>query len=154
MVYCVDTSALLDGWIRYYPPDVFPALWSHLEKMIAQGELISPDEVLSELAQKDDGVHDWAKSNGGLFIPLDSEIQAATSEILSRFPRLVGAMRDRNRADPFVIALAKVKVATVVTGEKNVGVTQRPRIPNVCDHFSIRHITLLELIREKSWQFR
>ena len=31
------------------------------------------------------------------------------------FPRLVGAMKDRNRADPFVIALAKLKGAIVVT---------------------------------------
>jgi hypothetical protein len=122
--------------------------------MVRQGELISPDEVLSELSQKDDDVHKWAKAKSGLFVPLDEEIQAVTAKILVAFPRLVGAMKDRNRADPFVIALAKVRSTTVVTGEKNVGVAQRPRIPNVCDHFSIRHISLLELIREKGWQFR
>jgi hypothetical protein len=42
-VYVIDTSALLDGWVRYYPPDVFPSLWSHLEEMIKTGELLSPD---------------------------------------------------------------------------------------------------------------
>jgi uncharacterized protein YacL len=154
LVFCIDTSALLDGWIRYYPPDVFPSLWSHLEKMIGQRELIAPDEVLSELAQKEDEVHEWAKRNRGLFVSLNEEIQPATSEILHVFPRLVGAMKDRNRADPFVIALAKIMSATVVTGEKNVGNTERPRIPIVCNHFSIRHMSVLELIREKGWQFR
>ena len=53
-----------------------------------------------------------------MFVPLGEEVQLATQEILTQFPRLVGTMKDRNRADPFVIALAKVKAAIVVTGEK------------------------------------
>jgi len=153
-VYVIDTSALLDGWIRYYPPDVFPALWSNLEEMIKSGELLSPDEVLLELGQKDDEIHQWAKANSTMFVPLDEEIQSATQEILKQFPRLVGAMKDRNRADPFVIAVAKVRNATVVTGEKSSGIRERPRIPNVCDHFEISHLTLLQLIRDKGWTFR
>lgn len=153
-MYVIDTSALLDGWVRYYPPDVFPSLWSHLEEMITSGELLSPDEVLSELSQKDDAVHKWAKTNGAMFVALDEEIQEATAEILAEFPRLVGAMKDRNRADPFVIALAKTKQAVVVTGEKSAGTRDRPRIPTVCNHFGISHCTLLELIREKGWTFR
>ncbi len=153
-MYVIDTSALLDGWVRYYPPDVFPSLWSQLEGMIKTGELFSPDEVLLELAQKDDEIHKWAKVNSAMFVPLDEEVQEATRQILAHFPRLVGAMKDRNRADPFVIALAKVKAATVITGERSSGTRERPRIPNVCDHFNIGHRTLLQLIRDKSWTFR
>ena len=92
-MYVIDTSALLDGWVRYYPPDVFPALWSHLEDMIKSRDLLSPDEVLLELGQKDDEIHKWAKANSAMFVPLDEEIQNATQEILSQFPRLVGAMK-------------------------------------------------------------
>jgi predicted nuclease of predicted toxin-antitoxin system len=153
-VYVIDTSALLDGWARHYPPDVFPSLWSLIEGMIKVGELLSPDEVLAELSQKDDAVYQWAKTNSAMFVPLDEDIQRATQEILDQFPRLVGAMKDRNRADPFVIALAKVKDAIVVTGEKNIGTRDRPRIPIVCDHFGISHRTMLELIREKGWTFK
>ena len=153
-MYVIDTSALLDGWVRYYPPDVFPQLWSNLEELVAAGELLAPDEVLSELAQKDDDAHKWAKKNSAMFVPLDAEVQEATTEILSEFPRLVGAMKDRNRADPFVIALAKIKQAVVVTAEKSIGTRDRPRIPIVCEHFDIGHRTLLQLIREKGWTFR
>lgn len=153
-MYVIDTSALLDGWVRYYPPDVFPSLWSFLEEMIKAGELLSPDEVLFELAQKDDEIHKWAKANSAMFVPLDEDIQNATQEILIQFPRLVGAMKDRNRADPFVIALAKIKAAIVVTGERSSGTRERPRIPNVCDQFGIGHRTLLQLIRDKGWTFR
>ena len=153
-MYVIDTSALLDGWVRHYPPDVFPSLWSHVEEMVKTGELLSPDEVLSELSQKDDAVFQWAKTNAAMFVPLDEDVQRATQEILDEFPRLVGAMKDRNRADPFVIAVAKLKGAIVVTGEKSIGTRDRPRIPIVCDHFDIGHRTMLELIREKGWTFR
>jgi len=125
-VYVIDTSALLDGWARHYPPDVFPSLWSLIEEMIKVGELLSPDEVLVELSQKDDTVHRWAKANSAMFVPLDEDIQRATQDILDQFPRLVGAMKDRNRADPFVIALAKVKDAIVVTGERVSGLGTAP----------------------------
>ena len=133
---------------------VFPSLWSLIEEMIKVGELLPTDEVLAELSQKDDAVYQWAKTNSAMFVPLDEDIQRATQEILDQFPRLVGAMKDRNRADPFVIALAKVKDAIVVTGEKSVGTRDRPRIPIVCDHFGISHRTMLELIREKGWTFK
>ncbi len=83
-----------------------------------------------------------------MFVPLDEEVQQATQEILTQFPRLVGAMRDRNRADPFVITLAKVKEALVITGEKSSGTRDRPRIPNVCDQFGISYRSLLQLIRD------
>ncbi len=133
---------------------MFPSLWSHLEEMIRTGELLSPDEVLLECAQKEDEIHKWAKANNMMFVPLDEEVQQATQEILTEVPRFVGAMRDRNRADPFVIALAKVKEALVVTGEKRCGTRDRPRIPNVCDQFGISYRSLLQLIRDKGWTFR
>jgi Domain of unknown function (DUF4411) len=75
-VYVIDTSALLDGWARHYPPDVFPSLWSLIEEMIKVGELLSPDEVLGELSQKDDAVYQWAKTNSTMFVPLDEDVSA------------------------------------------------------------------------------
>lgn len=154
MTYCIDTSALLDGWVRHYPPDVFPALWDNLESMIDSGDLISSDEVLNELSQKDDDVYEWAKRNNDMFMPIDEEIQLVTLEILDRFPRLVGQMKDRNKADPFVIAVAKIRDAVVVTGERNFGTIDRPRIPIVCSNFGVNYMDLLQMIRERGWKFR
>lgn len=51
MHYSVDTSSILDAWRRYYPPDVFPALWTNLDRLIASGSLRATDEVRIELAQ-------------------------------------------------------------------------------------------------------
>jgi len=50
--YVVDTNALIDLWRRRYPPDVFPTLWQRIEELISSGELVAPQEVLSELQKQ------------------------------------------------------------------------------------------------------
>ena len=154
MAYCIDTSAILDGWVRYYPRDVFPTLWDKLEDMIAGGRLIAPDEVLKELSKNDDDLHAWARLQDGLFCPLEDDIQIATAEILGAFPKLVNNERNRSIADPFVIAVAKVRGLSVVTGEKRKGNPARPKIPDVCDAYGIKSLTLLELMKSEGWKFR
>jgi len=153
VIYCIDTSAIIDAMRRYYPPDAFPGLWEKLELMIESEELIAPKEVLHELSKKDDDTYEWAKNNSKIFIELDEEVQWATSEILNEFPRLVADMSGRNHADSFVIALARVKGAVVVTNEKRARNPKTPKIPDVCEHLDIRCIDLLNLILEKGWRF-
>lgn len=154
MAYCIDTSAILDGWVRYYPRDVFPTLWRNLETMVAEGRLVAPDEVLRELSKHDDDVHAWAQKQVGLFCPLEDEIQVATAEILEAFPRLVNNERNRSVADPFVIAVAKIRNWSVVTGEKRKGNLTKPKIPDVCDAYGIKWLSLLDLMKSEGWRFQ
>jgi len=152
--YCIDTSALLDGWHRYYPPDIFPGLWRQLEGLIERGDLIAPEEVLVELERKDDEVHGWARNHARMFLPIAEAIQIAVAEVLRRFERLVNTQRNRSLADPWVIALAQVEGgATVVTGEHPSGSLDRPRIPDVCGKLGLPCISLLQLIRTQGWTF-
>lgn len=153
MRYSIDTSAILDGWRRYYPPDVFPPLWTKLEELIREGDLGATVEVLLELEKKDDEVADWARRHSDLFIPIDADIQIALVEILQRFSRLVNTQRNRSMADPWVIALARVRGCTVITGEAPSGNLDRPKIPDVCRALDIRCISLLQLFREERWVF-
>lgn len=154
MKYSIDTSALLDGWRRYYPPDIFPPLWARLEELIRAGSLGATEEVLHELQKKDDGVATWAQQNGTLFVPIDHEVQLALADILQRFERLVNTQRNRSMADPWVIALAHVRNCSVVTGETPSGSLKRPKIPDVCHALEIPCINLLQLFREEGWVFR
>jgi hypothetical protein len=125
LAYCLDTSALVGAWVRLYPPDVFPALWENLDQLIDSGEVVAPEEVLNELEAKEDDLFAWARERRDLlFVPLDEDQMAATTEILREFPRLVGELADRNRADPFVIALARVRGLVVVSEER--GGNRRP----------------------------
>ena len=49
MAYSLDTSGLLDGWVRYYSPDVFPSLWKQMEAAAADGTIVAVQDVLLEL---------------------------------------------------------------------------------------------------------
>ena len=63
MRYGIDTSALLDAWVRYYPPDVFASIWEKLSQVAANGTLIATEEVLFELEKKDDDVFNMGKES-------------------------------------------------------------------------------------------
>ncbi len=61
MTYCLDTSAILDGWARYYPPDIFPSFWERLDGLLRARGAQTCRQVLEELKGKDDGAADWLK---------------------------------------------------------------------------------------------
>lgn len=150
MSYSFDTSALLDAWVRYYPPDVFGTLWKRLDGLITEGRLIAVDEVRRELARMEDGLHAWVNERAIMMVPLDEPLQLAGAAIINRFPSLTstkGAMG--GSADPYVIALAQIRKLTVVTAEKPK--PTKPRIPDVCQAMGVPHINLVELFRREAW---
>jgi hypothetical protein len=152
--YSIDTSAILDGWVRYYPPDVFPHVWEKLDRMIGRGELVATEVVLAELEKKHDEVYKWARERKDMFVAIDLRIQAAVKKILRRHKKLIDERKAGPGADPFVIALAQVEGYAVVTGEKPSGSPEkRPRIPDVCKALGIRYLNMLELFREQGWTF-
>ena len=148
MPYCVDTSGWLDGWQRHYPMDVFPTLWTKLDVLVSAGEIIATEEVYFEIKRKADDLHDWIQARKHMLIPLDEVIQSRAVLLLGEFPRLVDTLRNRSKADPFVIATAIERNAVVVTGEVVTGKMEKPRIPDVCHAKSIRCINFLQMIRE------
>lgn len=154
MPYCVDTSGWLDGWQRYYPPDVFPSLWAKLDELIAAGEIVSSEEVYVELERKADDLHDWVKARKQMLVPLTEGVQQLAAGLLSEFPRLVDTLRGRSKADPFVIATAlEIDGAVVVTGEIATGRIDKPRIPDVCQAKGIGCISFLQMIRDLKLTF-
>jgi len=152
--YCIDTSALMDAWVRWYPPEVFPSLWDAMDALIDDRRLISSEEVLHELERKEgDTLHAWAKEREQVFLPLDDNIQACPSEIMTSHPRLVDERTGKSFADPWVIATAEVNGCGVVTGEKGTGTPDRPKIPDVCQARNILCVGIVELIRKERWHF-
>lgn len=155
MKYCIDTSALLDAWVRWYPPDLFPSLWQHVEKLTDEDEeLCSCEDVFEELSQKaGDDIHAWAAARQNIFIPLDDAIQAKATAILDQYPRLVDTRKGKSLADPFVIATAVEHNLIVVTGEKPTRSIEKPKIPDVCVALRVECIDFVELIRREKWRF-
>src|SRR5450755_3663262 len=151
-MFCFGTSSLLECWSRYYPLDVFPGMRERLSYLIEGGDVIAPDEVNDEIKHKDDGLAEWLKQRTSMFVALEGPVQVAAREVLAEFPELVKALGGRNQADPFVIGLARVRNATVVTQERG-GSRERPRIPLVCEHFGVPCIDVVGFIRQRGWTF-
>lgn len=150
--YSIDTSALLEAYVRRYPPDVVPGLWNDkFDQLIDAGSLVAAYDVLEELSKRDDGIYAWAKEREKMFIELD-QYEPELKQIMADYPRLVDTKTGKSGGDPMVIALAHAQDLTVVSQE-GVGSKKSPKIPYVCNDLDIRHIDVLGLIREQKWTF-
>ncbi|RFC72315.1 DUF4411 family protein [Streptomyces sp. AcE210] len=152
-MYSFDTSSILNGRRDLLPPTVFPSLWSNVEQMIASGSIRSVDVVLEELSRRDDDAHTWAKGQAALFVPLDLQVQQATTRILAVHPKLLGRGGGRNGADPFVIGLAVACDGCVVTEETPSGRIEKPRIPDVCEALGVPWVNLIGFVSRQDWTF-
>jgi len=121
-------------------------------KLIDDGIVISIDEVYEELKVQDDEVLEWAKKHMDMFKPLDEEVQQIASQILGTHPNLIDLKKRKSGADPFLIALGKARSCSIITEEKPSGGPGKSKIPDVCTHYDIKCIKLLDLLRENSLQ--
>lgn len=157
--YVIDTSSLVQ-LRRNYPLDLFPVVWSAMDRLADDGLVISSSEVLDELEASEvrgDEVLKWAYKHENIFVPLDGFIQQKVVEILESFETLIDIKKKKSSADPFVIATAIMQSCTVVTEEqptKNSAVNgQKVKIPDVCKHYRIQHCSLLDMLRNEGIKF-
>lgn len=156
MKYSLDTSSLINGFRLDYPYLNFPRLWNeHIPELVAAGDLRATEEVLIEVTRQDDELVQWIEGySDELFIEVDEPIQREVKAILEKHPGLIHARgRGHSGADPFVIALAKLHVCTVVTEERRSGSEKHPKIPDVCDDLGVPCLRLAGLITQEGWMF-
>jgi hypothetical protein len=145
--YVLDANVFINMQ-RHHPYDVFESLWIKVANLIDDGIAISCDEVFDELSIGNDYLLEWAKQRKEAFILSGPDIQILVRDILRNFPTLVTGSRRANGADPFVIALAKIKNCTLVSDESRAGVGQPAKIPNVCETYGVRLIKFINFLRE------
>jgi hypothetical protein len=145
--YVFDTNVFI-SLQRLYPPDIFNSLWEKIENLFEAKVIISSDEVIEEIEKGSDTLVDWAAKRKKCFYPSDENIQLIVRDILKYFAPLVTSAKKTNAADPFVIALAKQFNCALVTDEKRGGNDQSPKIPNICERYSIRCIKFFDFLRE------
>jgi len=151
LAYSIDSSGILDLF-RYYPPDVFPTIWTQMDAASSSGTVLAIDEVYRELEKKDDAAFQWLKSRRAMVVDLDGAVQQRVTAILHSHPRLVDTRKNRSSGDPFVIALAQVRGLSVVTGEKPTGVLAKPNIPDVCAALKVPWLNVLSMFRTEGWK--
>ncbi len=128
-------------------------VWQHLDGAIAAGTLHSPEEVRHELERGTDGLAEFLLQRNGAFIPLDAGQMAAVGEVQAQCP-LAADEGERNRADAFVVALARVGAGTVVTREQpRRDGNARHKIPDACAHFNVPCQDWFGFLREVGWHF-
>lgn len=156
MSYVFDTSPLSALFKNYYP-DTFPTLWENFDNLVNDGRLTSTRENLREVM---DGAPDecieWAKRNQKLFVTPVAAEGAFVAEIykVAHFQQNIEQqklLRGGRNADPFVIARAAVNGLAVVTME--LIKPHAVKIPNICQHFGVKCLSLGEFMREEGWKF-
>jgi hypothetical protein len=114
--------------------------------------LTAPQEVFDEISSIDDELIRWARQNRSLFEALDPSQLNEVRNIERDFPSLVDPYKQTPDADPFIVALAKIKGWAVITSEK-LGTPDHPKIPDVCRRYSVRCLSLIEFFREMGWRY-
>ena len=160
-IYVFDSSAFIalhrhNTQVIELPNEV----WGHLTNMIEGGTIISHryvyEEIVIEKSKKPDLITQWLIPKKKYFTPDNMEQLRIVSDIIAKFPRLIRADREKDQADPWVIALAELRIQqgsllekpeyTVVTQENP---NKSMCMPAVCRHRGINSMNLKEFfIRE------
>lgn len=157
-IYCFDTSvfAALNKIHNYIP---IPDVWEFLEQLIKEGKIISHEIVFDEL-NPGDFIGKWIEDKKNYFIGITEQQIKNVEEILKQFPDLIDPQKEKNQADPWLIALAmerkketlfdKNKIIYVVSQEK---ISSNKKIPAACRAFNIEHFNLESFLKDNGLRF-
>ena len=156
--YCLDANVLIQAWQKYYSPTFCPDYWTILNDLGKQKKIFLPESVYEEIARTEDDLSKWLKrSSIPIHKPSESVIDC-WKKILQADPShklLVDNIKGRSLADPWLIAHAMDKSATVVTKEniESAMNSKRIKIPNVCQNMGVRCIDDFAFIKEIGLRF-
>ncbi len=153
-IYSIDTSSIIAAFHERYPIEFFPTLWKKIEELIRSHRL-KMSQVVFEEVMRDPEIKHWCNKNQFkqyLHEGVNIQVQEKVREILAVFPRLVDSRSGKSGADPWCVAYALItENCTVVTEENLAGSVKRPKIPDVCMHFKVECIKVVDLIKREKW---
>src|SRR5688572_17025014 len=97
--YCVDTSSLLEAWVRSYRPKNWPSFWERLERLIADGRCVIPEEVGTEIEDDAANLNEWVKKQPGLIVDFDRDQELAIQQVMRDYRGLVNLNKNKGWAD-------------------------------------------------------
>jgi hypothetical protein len=147
--WCFDTSALVEPWVRHYPPDLFPRVWEALEQLARDGAIRAPVDVRHEFERQSDALCEWARSLHGFFEEADRRAMEIYTDVVNRHVGFLKVNSTKSGADPVVVAVAAARGVPVVTYETMAKQDAAPKIPNVCDSLGIRCVSLVDVLRSE-----
>ena len=156
-IYCIDSCSLMKSMRDRYPIKGFPGLWDNLGNTFKNGTLVSSRMVFDEIKKGDDDLVKWIKPHEKSFLAVDDQQLIEVAKIMNTYKGLVDSKATRDSADPYLIALAKVKNLVVVTEEEKMNLqpnSKKTKIPNVCESEGVRCIRIIDMILELGWSFK
>jgi hypothetical protein len=160
LIFCFDTSAFVD--IHRHLARLIPRLYPELDKLFNSGRLISHKIVFQEIttqSKKPDSLTKWIQPKEAFFKDISLQQTLIVSEIVQKFPTLIHYNKEKDDADPWLVALVLERRSTpslfsslqdfaIVSNES----TFIPnRLPSICKHYSIRHFDLPEFFKANGW---
>jgi len=146
-MYSFDTSAFIESWRRYYPPDIFITLWEFISRNISNEIIIASVVVREELERQHDNLLEYVKSFSNLFKePIAQEQRIITLIVNDRNYEHWGRGIS-HKADPFVIALASANHLCVVIYEDPL---KNGKIPAACRDYNVDCCNFHDFLRREN----
>lgn len=157
-MYLVDANIFIQAKNFYYAFEICPGFWDWLDQAVADDDVRSITKVYDELADGGDDLATWIKrrKGDGRFLGItDSQTQMTFAQIATAVHK--GPWREAAKAnflakaDPWLVAKAKVVGATVVTHEKaDANALRRVPLPSICAQFGVHTIDTWALLRGRA----
>lgn len=162
-IFCFDSSTFIKLH-RFYGEDLIPEIWQELENLFKNEKIISHTVVFEELTTsvKKDALSKWISSKKRYFKKMPGNQVVLVSNIIKIFPGLIDASNEKNQADPWLVALVleeKSKLTLFIPEKEYFIVSEEKigsphKIPAVCEHFGIKHLSLKDFFKYNGWQLR
>ena len=154
-MYVFDTSIFIILFTYYYPRR-FPTLWNSFNDLVHDGRIISTRENLREINETLSGFQEWVDENTTVFQDINAAEGAFVTQIYSvrHFQQNIEQqklLKGGLNADPFIIAKAAIREASVVTSELHK--SNSAKIPNICEHCGIPCLNLEQFMESEGWSF-
>lgn len=166
VVYIFDSSAFIT--LHQYSAKVIElpqAIWDELAKMMVDGNIISHiyvyEEIVSESTENPDMITKWLLPKKGSFEKESVEQAVIVAQIVEKFPKLIDPEREKEQADPWIIAQAVTlkSQASLLEDIEYVVVTQEnpnssKKIPAACKSFGVESMPLKEFFEKNNIKIR
>lgn len=116
--------------------------------MVDEGTIVIAEVIYKEVDETTvQEFHKWLLAHKKQFVEYEDSMDEL-AEIVNEFKFYTSTKSSLN--DAILVAIAKSKGLTVITSERRSQVTnyKKPMIPNVCDFFKVRCISLPEFFKE------
>lgn len=160
--YLIDSNAFIESKNRYYAFDICPGFWEFMIEDFNAGRSLSIHHVYEELLVGGDELTDWMKKHlaKSSFKDClgDAEVEKAYLQVATY---VQGAYKENvaadfladTVADPWLVAYAVAHDGCIVTQETSKKSKKKASLVDVCDHFRVHHVNVIEFLRSEEVRF-